>query len=277
MRRNGKICRLLLACLLGPIAHQAWGQASPAGSTGQAAPGVSRQERDDYRAAPVSGSGAALDKAAGEFAAKYPESRLRRYLYLRALRQYQAENDPAGMLSAAREVLAIDSDDPVALVLTATVLADQFSPADPDREQKIAQIRTDAESAIRNLAHRAVPSSAVPDQSALYRSTLQAMAYSAMGVVKLKTGDDAGAEKDLKTAATMIKARPDPYVWYHLALAQDHRRKFSSAISSIEQAMQLASANPQLQHLAEREHDRLLRLAGRKQGSSEPEGERPPE
>jgi len=277
MRMDARICGLLLACLFSAIARQAWGQASPRGSSRGTAAAVSRQERDDYRAALASGSGDALDKSAGEFATKYPESSLRRYLYLRALRQYQAENDPAGILSAAREVLAVDSADPVALVLTATVLSDRFSPADPDREQRIAEIRADAESAIRSLEHGVISSSTAPQQSALYRSTLEAMAYSALGTVKLKNGDDAGAEKDLKTAANMTKARPDPFVWYHLALAQDHRRNFSSAIKSVEQAMQLASGNPQLQHLVEREHDRLLHLAGRKHGSPEPGSARPPE
>ena len=59
------------------------------------------------------------------------------------------------------------------------------------------------------------------------------MAYSALGIMKLKTGDDAGAEKDLKTAAELDKVRPDPYIWYHLALAQDHRKKYAAALSSV--------------------------------------------
>lgn len=276
MKMQAKIFGTLIVCIAAMALQQARGQATPGAIKG-APSAASTEERDAYRTALAAGSGAAIEKSAQEFAAKYPQSDLRRYLYQKALRQYQAENDPAGMLSAAKEVLAIDASDPLALVLTATVLSDQFSPGDPDRDKKITEIRSDAESAIRNLNHGVLPSSASPQQSALYRSTLEAMAYSALGIMKLKTGDDGGAEKDLKAAAEMTKARPDPYIWYHLALAQDHRGKVSAATNSVEQAMQLASANPQLQRLAEREHDRLLRLAGRKQGSSERGSAQPPD
>ena len=82
-------------------------------------------------------------------------------------------------------------------------------------------------------------------------------AYSALGIVHLKTGDYEEAEKDLKAAADLCKAKPDPSIWYHLALAQDHRRKFRAALNSVEQALQLASANPELQKMAEVEHERL--------------------
>jgi Tfp pilus assembly protein PilF len=87
------------------------------------------------------------------------------------------------------------------------------------------------------------------------------MAYSALGIMKLKTGDDAGAEKDLTTSTELAKIRTDGYTWYHLALAQDHRKKYAAALSSVEQALQLASSNPELQKLAEVEHERLAGLA----------------
>jgi Tfp pilus assembly protein PilF len=89
------------------------------------------------------------------------------------------------------------------------------------------------------------------------------MAYSALGVMSLKTGDDTNAEKNFQTALALNKVQPDASAWYHLALAQDHRRKYSAALDSVEQALQLASSNPDLQKLAEVEHDRLAGLAGR--------------
>ena len=94
------------------------------------------------------------------------------------------------------------------------------------------------------------------------------MAYSALGIMKLKTGDDAGAEKDLKMATELAKFRPDGHAWYHLALAQDHRKKYAAALNSVEQALQLASSDPELQKLAEVEHERLAGLArGPRNGS----------
>jgi Flp pilus assembly protein TadD len=77
----------------------------------------------------------------------------------------------------------------------------------------------------------------------------------------LKTGDDAGAEKDLTKAADLAKIHPDARVWYHLALAQDHRKKYAAALSSVQQALQLSSSDPELQQLAEVEYERLAGMA----------------
>jgi len=159
-------------------------------------------------------------------------------------------------------VLALDPDHTVALVLTATALADSLGPSDPDRDKKIAEIKKSATRALQTVRTRLVPpAGATPQQAAVYKTTLEAMAYSALGMTNLKTGDYNEAEKNLKQAAELDKIHPDPYVWYHLALAQDHRKKYPAALNSVEQALQLASSNPDLQKLAETEHQRLSRLA----------------
>ncbi len=233
----------------------------------------SQQEYDDYRSARAANAGAEMDKAARGFAEKYPDSQLRQYLFSRALRQYQRENNPVGMLAMGERVLAIDPGDALALVLSATVLADGLSAVDPDRDAKIAEIKKYAGRALQASGTNERTSS----QPELYRTTLESMAYSALGIMKLKTGDDAGAEKDLKTAAEMPQVRPDPYIWYHLALAQDHRKKYRAALNSVEQALQLASANPRLQQMAEVEHEHLNRLARRDKEAPESGGNQPPE
>jgi hypothetical protein len=158
----------------------------------------------------------------------------------------------------------------VALVLTACVLADGMEDNDPDRSRKVEEIKRTGNRAIKVLGSAVpLPLSATPDQLPLYRTTLQSMAYSALGIMKLKTGDDAGAEKDLLMAAGLPQTHPDPYLWYHLALAQDHRKKYAAALSSVNQALQLASSNPDLQRMAEIEHDRLAGVSrGRSQGTT---------
>jgi hypothetical protein len=78
----------------------------------------------------------------------------------------------------------------------------------------------------------------------------------------LKTGDDSGAERDMKTAADLIKAAPDPFVWYHLALAQDHQKKYTEALASVEQALHYIGSNADLGELATGERDRLRKLTG---------------
>jgi tetratricopeptide (TPR) repeat protein len=232
-------------------------------------PAKTQQEREDFNRAYALAGAAAAEAAADDFSNKYPESQLRHYLYSSAMLQYQRENNSVKMLAMGEKVLTLDPDNALALVLTATAVADSLVDHDRDRERKIGIVKRNATHAIQVAETSFGPSPA----AGLYKSTLQSMAYAALGVVKLKTGDDSGAEKDLKTASELAKARPDPYVWYHLALAQDHRKKYTAALSSVEQALQLSSSNPELQKLAEAEQERLAGLAKgpRNAGTAEPQ------
>jgi tetratricopeptide (TPR) repeat protein len=223
-----------------------------------------QQERNDYLAALQAPTAAGLEAAAENFARQYPQSQLRIHLYAQAMQAYQRENNGPKVLAMAEQVLALNPNHSVALVLTATALADELDSTDRDRDRKIDAIKRAANRAIHGIDTGFIPPpTASPEDVGRYRATLQSMAYSALGIMRLKTGDDAGAEKDLATALSLDRLRPDASLWYHLALAQDHRRKYSSALNSVEQALQLASSNPELQKLAEIEYDRLAGLAGR--------------
>src|SRR5436305_10988551 len=69
-----------------------------------------QQEYADYNTAYAISGGAAMEKAANDFAAKYPASELRSYLYSKAMHEYQNENNPAKMLATGNKVLALDPD-----------------------------------------------------------------------------------------------------------------------------------------------------------------------
>jgi len=277
MKRVWLIFAAVPALLLGFWTHQEAKaqQARKAQSSGGARHAQSQPELDDYRAAAAKSGGAALEQAAIAFAQKYPQSELRAYLFSRAMRAFQQENNANGVLAMGQGVLAIEPNDPQALVLTATVMADSLGPEDPDRDRKINTIKRDIGLALQTLG--ASPSPRGAAQGQLYRSTLESMAHATLGLTRLKTGDYADAERDLKTALDLAAPHPDPFVWYHLALAQDHRRKYPAALNSVEQALQLASANPELQKLAETEHERLSRLTGRSKNPSEEGSTKPPD
>jgi len=254
MRRLSVTIAVLLAVMPGLLG----GQGSPGrekSSTLQPR-AASQKEYNDYHAALGSGSGATLEQVAAAFAVKYPQSELRKYLFARAMSQYQRENNAEGMLAMGDKVLSLDPGDTLALVLTATVLADSLGPTDPDRDRKIAEVKKNVNRVIQDTTASLVGQAVAP-RVALYRGTLEGMAYSALGLVHLKTGDYEEAEKDLKAAVDLCQPKPDPSIWYHLALAQDHRKKFRAALNSVEQALQLASSNPELQKMAETEHERL--------------------
>lgn len=219
-------------------------------------------EFTDYNAAyAISGGGAAAEKAANDFAAKYPASELRSILYTKALHDYQSENNSGKMLAMGEKVLTLDPDNSVALVVTATVLSDSLNDADQDRQQKIDRIKKNANHALETVdTSFTPPAGTTPEQITAYKATLRSMAYSALGITDLKTGNDAGAEKELRMAADLGKNQPDPYVWYHLALSQDHQEKYAEALGSVEQAVKFSQPGSDLSKLAAQERERLQKL-----------------
>jgi tetratricopeptide (TPR) repeat protein len=234
-------------------------QQSPAKHVAQA---KTAQEFKDYNAAYALTGGEAVEKAADDFAAKYPASELKNFLYEKAMHEYQSVNDQPKILATGQKVLQLDPDNAVALVLTANALSDNLSESNPD-PQKAAEIKKNAGHALEILGGNFSPNvKATPEQIEAYKKTLQGLAHSALGITALKMHDDAGAEKELKAAADVNPAQPDPFVWYHLSLAQDHQKKYSEALVSVTQAVQSAASNPEIGSLAKDERERLLTLTG---------------
>jgi tetratricopeptide (TPR) repeat protein len=218
-------------------------------------------EYADYNAANAITTAAAMENAANDFAVKYPGSELRSILYSKAMHSYQEENNPAKMLSMGEKVLTYDPDNPVALVLTATVLSDNLGENDPDSAHKAAEIQKNAGRVLGTIDTTFVPPpDATPEQIKNYKDTLRSMAHSAIGILNLKEKDNARAEAELKLSADLLSAAPDPYVWYHLALAQDHQGKYAEALASVKKALNFTSGNPELGKLASAERDRLVLL-----------------
>jgi tetratricopeptide (TPR) repeat protein len=219
-------------------------------------------EFKDYNTAYAISGGAQMEAAASVFAKKYPESELRPLLFAKAMHEYQTENNPEKMLAMGERVLTLDPDNTVALVLTATVLSDQLSDGDPDRAQKTATVRKNATHALETVDAMPPPAGATPEQVAAYKDMLRVMARSALGIISLKSGDDVTAEQELKAATNTGQAAPDAFVWYHLALAQDHQKKYTEALASVEQALRYIGSNADLGKLATGERDRLRQLTG---------------
>jgi tetratricopeptide (TPR) repeat protein len=258
----------------GPPAWQNPAPPSPpvAKKTAQA---KTQAEYKDYNAAYGITGGPEMEKAADEFAAKYPDSELKAFLYSKAVHEYQSENNLDKMLAVGEKVLQLDPDNTVTLVLTATVLSDDLSPDDPNRAKKAEEIKQRAQRAIRTVdSSFAPPANATPEQITTYKDRLMSMAHSALGIAYLKTRDDAGAEKELKAAAEIGRATPDAFVWYHLALAQDHQDKTAEALASVDQALRYAPSNTELAKLAASERERLVMIM-KPAGSSTPLGSPP--
>src|SRR5437764_656913 len=115
-----------------PAGQQA-GQAAAGAATGAAAapqgkrpPKVNSQEEfAAYNSAMAVTEPVAQEKAADDFAAKYPQSELRPLVFKAVMQRYQQANNADKMTEMAKKVLAIDPDDPEALVAVAQVDAEQ--------------------------------------------------------------------------------------------------------------------------------------------------------
>ncbi len=238
------------------------GSAPPSQAVGKRTPQAkTHPEFNDYNAAYAITGGAQMEKAADEFATKYPASELRSYLYAKAMHEYQSENNSGKMLAMGEKVLALDADNLAALAITASVLADNLSEGDQDRQQKINEIKKNSSHVLQTMDTAFVPpANATPEQVTAYKNMLRSIAHSALGITALKSSDDAGAEKELKMAADL--SQTDPFNWYHLALAQDHQKKYSEALASVEQALRNIGSNSDLGRLASGERARLMTLTG---------------
>lgn len=277
MKKLGTSLLMVCALIAGGWSLQQTPAPTPQPTAGAKRPpqAKSQAEYKDYNTAYAITGGAAMEKAANDFSDKYPQSELRSYLYSKAMHEYQNENQPDKMLAMGEKVLALDPDNPIALVLTATVLSDSLSDSDPNRQQKVAEIRKNASHALQSVENDFVPpANATPEQVTAYKNTLVSMAHSAIGITDLKIGDDSGAEKELQSAADLVKTQPDPYIWYHLALSQDHQNKYAAALESVNQALRYTNSNPDLEKLAQGERDRLLKLTGTK--PAQPNNSQPP-
>jgi tetratricopeptide (TPR) repeat protein len=259
------VCLLAAGCLLAQQPSAAPPQAKPLPHA------KTQPEFDDFKAASATTGGAAMEAAADSFAAKHPDSELRAELYMRAMHEYQTENQAPKSQAMAEMVLKLDPENPVALVITATELSDQLPDSRPNQhsgdlieskpDPSIAEIKKNASLALQTIDTSFIPpAGTTPQQVAGLKAMLKAMAHAAIGVTDLKTGDDAGAETELKASVDLNKVRPDPYTWYQLALAQDHQKKYADALASANEGLKYASSDPAAAKLLQEEQTKLTHL-----------------
>jgi tetratricopeptide (TPR) repeat protein len=206
---------------------------------------------------------AAQEKAADDFAQKFPQSDLRPLLYSNLMRRYQTANDSDKTLEMARKVLQYLPDDTMGLVMSATVLAERTRDSDLDRDERYAEAKKNAQKAIDTIdTGFMVPANITPEQYDSAKHVLLAMAHSALGMVELSQKNDAAAEQHFKESIQLSAGQTDPLTYMRLALAQDHQKKYTEALTSARTAVQNAPANSPLQGLAQQEVDRLVKLTG---------------
>lgn len=204
-----------------------------------------------------------MEQAADDFAAKFPTSDVRVLLYRAAMSSYQSTGNSQKMMDMGLKVLAIDKDDPEALIGVAEVLEERTSLTDLDREQREAQVVAYATHALTTIdTDLAVPDGTAPEKIDAYKKYLRSTALAILGTIYYKQQEYPQAEAKLRDAIAADAANPDPVVVLRLALALDQQKKYSDALEQAKHAVELTKENTDLGTMARNERDRLIAQTG---------------
>lgn len=246
-------------------------QAAPA-AQGKRAPAAKTQpEFDAYKAAIQLTDPAAAEKAAEDFSAKYPDSELRVVLYKAAMQKYQANADKN--LEMAQKALAIDADDPEALVTASQVLTERTRDTDLDRDQKLAEAKKDAERALVTVDNDVPTSGFPPEKIDQFKRFVRSEAYAILGTLASNAKNYAEAETDLRKSIEAFPEQVDPVAVLRLAITLDMQNKYPDALKYANQAVDLTKNQPDspAAKAARSEQDRLTKLSsGSAPGQSAP-------
>ena len=217
-----------------------------------------------YNAAASNPDTAAAEKAADDFATKFSQSDLRGLLYSNIMRRYQQQNDSEKTLDMGRKVLTYEPNDPVALVMTATVLAERTREGDLDREERYDEALKYAQRALETTkTDLMVLANATAEQIESAEKVLESMAHSAIGMVDLNRKNDAAAAQEFQQSiALSTPGQVEPLTYLRLALAQDYQKQYPEALASANKAVDSSPANSPVAMLAKQEVDRLSKLTG---------------
>jgi tetratricopeptide (TPR) repeat protein len=248
-----------------PPAGQA---AQPAGQAsapaGKRPPKVNSQEEfNAYKTAAALTDAAALEKGSDDFAAKYPESELRPLLYRSAMQRYQSVNNSDKMQEMAKKVLALDPDDPEALVGVSQVLAERTRDTDLDRDQRLAESRKDAERALQTVDTDIPSSGYPPEQLTAYKGYLRSEAYAVLGKLSSDAKNWPDAESNLRKSIEAFPQQVDSIAVLRLAVALDMQNRIPEALKYADQAVELTKDRPDsgAGKAARDEKDRLTKLS----------------
>jgi tetratricopeptide (TPR) repeat protein len=243
------------------------GQATPAAGQAAAAAGKrppaakTQPEFEAYKAAVAQTDPATLERAADEFAAKFPDSELRAPLYTVVMGRYQG--NPDKMMEAGKKILAIDPDDPAALVGVAQAIVEKMHDTDLDKDQERADAKKNAERALVTVETDVPTSGYSPEQINGFKNGVRSEAYFILGTLSFKASNWADAETNLRKSVDLMPQQPDAFTIFQLAVALDMQNKLPEATKYVDQAVDLTKDRPDsgVGKAALAEKDRLTKLS----------------
>ncbi len=252
-----------------------WSQDKPAAQNapaGQAAatqgkrpPAAKTQpEFEAYKAAMQLTDAAAAEKAADDFATKFPDSELKVVVYKAAMQKYQAANNADKMMEMSQKALSFDPDDPEALVGVAQVLAERTRDTDLDKDQKLAEAKKDAERALVTVDSDVPTAGYPPEKIDQFKRYMKSEAYAVLGTLSSNAKNYPDAETNLRKSIEAFPEQVDSVAVLRLAVALDMQNKVPDALKYANQAVDLTKDRPDSPagKAARAEQDRLTKLSG---------------
>ncbi|HZR57388.1 MAG TPA: hypothetical protein VFA74_10980 [Terriglobales bacterium] len=247
------------------------GQAGAAAPQGKRPPQAKTQpEFDAYNAAIANiKDPAAMEKAADDFAAKFPTSDLRVLLYRACMNSYQSANNADKMMEMGRKILTLDPNDPEAALGVAQVLAERTRDTDLDKDQRYAEASKMAEHALETIdTDVAAPAGTPPEKLEAYKRYLKSTAYAVLGTIQFDQEKFADAEGTLRKAIDADPSQPDPVAMLRLALALDKQDKYPEALQEATKVVAITQESTNIGSTARKEQDRLQKLTSTTPGAS---------
>jgi tetratricopeptide (TPR) repeat protein len=243
-----------------PAGQSAAQTAAPAGKRPPQA--KTQPEFDAYKSAVALTDAAAQEKAANDFATKFPDSELRPVLYKAVMHAYQQANNSDKMMEAAQKVLTFDADDPEALLGVAQVLAERTHDTDLDKDQRLAEARKDAQRALVTVDTDVPSTGYPPEQLNAFKGFLRSDAYAVLGTLDFNAKAWADAEANLRKSIDAFPQQMDPVAVFRLSVALDMQNKYPEALKFAKQAVDLTKEGTSAGDAARKERDRLSQLLG---------------
>lgn len=242
----------------GQAAAPAGQAAAPAGKRPPQA--KTQDEFAAYKAAAALTDPAAQEKAANDFATKFPDSELRPVLYKAVMHGYQQANNGDKMMEMAQKILTYDPDDPEALVGVSQVLAERTRDTDLDKDQRLAEARKDAQRALVTVDTDVPSSGYPPEQLAAFKGFLRSEAYAILGTLDYNAKAWADAEINLRKSIDAFPQQVDAVAVLRLSLSLDQQNKYPEALKYANQAVDLTKQGSNVGDAARTEKDRLTQL-----------------
>jgi tetratricopeptide (TPR) repeat protein len=222
-----------------------------------------QEEFAAYKAAAALTSPDQVLAAADQFAQKFPDSELKKLLYMQAMNGFAQQNRADKEIEAARKAVALDPNDPNPLIHIASALVETTRDNDLDKEQRYAEARKDAQAAIDNIdTGMHIPPNVPEAQVQAVKNSILALAYETLGVLAMQKQDFATAETNFQKSVDIAKAEPMARVYLRLSVAQDNEKKYAEALVNANKALQYSQEGSVEQTLARQQQARLQKLVG---------------